>query len=118
MARVEVLLALREHQSVRVGELATLLQLAANTMSGLVQALVETGLVTRRSDPTDRRVALVGLTGAGRTQLADWERAHQQRIGDALGRLPAAEQATIREALPALDRLVEHLANPDTEVDG
>jgi DNA-binding MarR family transcriptional regulator len=117
MARVEVLLALREHQSVRVGELAALLQLAANTMSGLVQALVETGLVTRGSDPTDRRVAVVELTEAGRGQLAEWERAHQQRIGDALGHLSAAEQETIRTALPALDLLVEHLANPDLKAE-
>jgi DNA-binding MarR family transcriptional regulator len=117
MARVEVLLALREHQGVRVGELATLLQLAANTMSGLVQALVETGLVTRGSDPTDRRVAVVKLTRAGRDQLAEWERAHQQRLGDALGQLPVADQATIRAALPALDRLVEHLANPSATAD-
>ena len=113
MARVEVLLALREHQPVRVGELAALLQLAANTMSGLVQTLVETGLVTRGSDPTDRRVAIVELTDAGRGQLAEWERAHEQRIGDALGHLTATEQETIRTALPALDLLVEHLANPD-----
>ena len=115
MARVEVLLALREHQPVRVGELAALLQLAANTMSGLVQALVETGLVTRGSDPTDRRVAVVELTEAGRGQLAEWERAHEQRIGDALGHLTATEQETIRTALPALDLLVEHLANPGLE---
>jgi DNA-binding MarR family transcriptional regulator len=112
MARVEVLLALREHQPVRVGELASLLQLAANTMSGLVQTLVETGLVTRGSDPSDRRVAVVKLTDAGGDQLAEWERAHQQRLGDALGCLTATEQLTIRAALPALDRLVEHLANP------
>jgi len=117
MARVEVLLALREHQGVRVGELASLLQLAANTMSGLVQALVETGLVTRGSDPSDRRVAVVKLTHAGRDQLAEWERAHQQRLGDALGHLTVTEQLTIRSALPALDRLVEHLANPGITVD-
>lgn len=117
MARVEVLLALREHQPVRVGELATLLQLAANTMSGLVQALVETGFVTRGSDPTDRRVAVVKLTDAGGDQLAEWERAHQQRLGDALGHLTATQQSTIRAALPALDRLVEHLANPGIEAD-
>ena len=117
MARVEVLLALNEHQPVRVGELATLLRLAPNTISGLVQALVETGLVTRAPDPSDRRVAVVELTRAGRTQLTDWERAHQQRIGDALGRLLATDQASIRAALPALDRLVDHLATPATDVD-
>jgi DNA-binding MarR family transcriptional regulator len=113
MARVELLLAVDEHQAVRVGELASLLRLAPNTVSGLVQALVETGLVTRVPDPSDRRVAVVGLTDAGRTQLADWEQAHEQRIGDALDRLPPADRATIRAVLPALGLLVDHLATPD-----
>ena len=116
MARVEVLLAVHEHQPVRVGELASSLRLAPNTISGLVQALVETGLVTRAPDPSDRRVAVVELTGAGRTQLTDWERAHQQRIGDALGQLPPTDQARIRAALPALGRLVDRLATPAPDV--
>jgi len=116
MARVELLMALQEHQPVRVGRLANLLRLAPNTVSGLVQAVVESGLVTRAPDPADRRVAVVELTPAGHAQLADWERAHQQRIGDALGRLPASEQASIRGALPALALLVDHLATPGLEV--
>lgn len=113
MAQVELLLALQEHRAVRVGELASLLRLAPNTVSGLVQVLVETGLVTRAPDASDRRVAVVELTDAGRTKLAEWERSHRSRIGEALGRLPEAERATIRAALPALDRLVDHLASPD-----
>ncbi len=112
MARVELLMALQERQPLRVGELANLLRLAPNTVSGLVQALVEAGLVTRVPDPSDRRVAVVGLTPAGCTELAGWERAHQQRLGHALGGLPAAEQASILAALPALALLVDHLATP------
>jgi DNA-binding MarR family transcriptional regulator len=111
MAQVELLLALQEHRSVRVGELAGLLRLAPNTVSGLVQVLVEADLVTRAPDASDRRVAVVELTDAGRSKLADWERSHQSRIGDALGRLPDADRATIRAAMPALDRLVDHLAD-------
>lgn len=109
MARVELLLALREHQPVRVGQLADLLHLAPNTVSGLVQTLVEKGFVTRAPDPCDRRVALVELTRAGGTQLADWEQAHEQRIGHALGQLPLADQASIMAALPGLALLVDHL---------
>ncbi|WP_242448121.1 MarR family transcriptional regulator [Cellulomonas sp. WB94] len=115
MAQVELLLALDEHGSVRVGELATLLRLAANTVSGLVQVLVENGLVTRAPDPSDRRVAVVALTAAGRLKLDDWGRAHEQRIGDALDRLAPGDRATVRAALPALARLVDHLASPELD---
>lgn len=115
MAQVELLLALHDHQPARVGQLANLLRLAPNTVSGLVQVLVEAGLAARAPDPGDRRVALVTLTEAGRTKLADWEQAHQQRIGNALNQLPTADQTTVRAALPALARLVDHLAAPTVE---
>jgi DNA-binding MarR family transcriptional regulator len=111
MAQVELLLALREHRSPRVGELATLLRLAPNTVSGLVQTLVESGLATRAPDPSDRRVAVVALTAAGRAKLGDWEQAHRQRFASALGQLPAADQASILAALPALAALVDRLAS-------
>ncbi|HEX5333112.1 MAG TPA: MarR family transcriptional regulator [Cellulomonas sp.] len=118
MAQVELLLALDEHGSVRVGELATLLRLAPNTVSGLVQVLVENGLVTRVPDASDRRVAVVALTAAGHLKLDDWARAHEQRIGNALDRLAPDDRVTVRAALPALARLVDHLATPDLEAAG
>lgn len=115
MAQVELLLALHDHQPARVGQLANLLRLAPNTVSGLVQVLVEAGLAARAPDPGDRRVAVVTLTAAGRVKLADWQQAHQQRIGNALDQLPVADQTTVRIALPALARLVDHLAAPAAE---
>lgn len=112
MAQVELLLALHDHQPIRVRELAILLRLAPNTVSGLVQVLVESGFAARGPDSTDRRVAVVSLTEAGRNKLVDWEQAHQQRIGTALDRLSAEDQDFVRSALPALARLVDHLAAP------
>ncbi len=73
--------------------------------------------MTRGSDPTDRRVAVVKLAGVDRGQLAEWERAHQQRLGDALEHLTATEQSTIRAALPALGLLIARLANPGLKVE-
>ena len=110
MAQIELLMALQDQPS-RVGELAARLRLAGNTVSTLVQQLVEAGFVHRGPDPADRRVAVVTLTDAGSRQLADWDRAHQQRIGDALGELSGADRTAIRAALPALARLVDQLAD-------
>jgi DNA-binding MarR family transcriptional regulator len=114
MVQVELLLALHDHQPVRVGQLANMLRLAPNTVSALVQVLVEAGLAARAPDSCDRRVAVVTLTGAGCNKLADWEQAHQQRMGNASTnsrRRPDARQA----ALPAVARLVDHLAGPTIE---
>ncbi|MDT7601322.1 MAG: hypothetical protein QOK26_3399 [Pseudonocardiales bacterium] len=112
MAQVELLLALRDRAPARIGELATRLKLAPNTISGLVQQLVEARLVGRGPDPTDRRVAAVTLTPAGLAKLDEWELAHQRRLGAALAELGADDQAAVRYALPELARLVERLAEP------
>ncbi|MDT7676515.1 MAG: hypothetical protein QOD82_4417 [Pseudonocardiales bacterium] len=72
MAQVELLLALREREPARIGELATRLKLAPNTISGLVQQLVEARLVGGGPDPADRRVAAVTLTPAGLAKLDEW----------------------------------------------
>ncbi|HWN32354.1 MAG TPA: MarR family transcriptional regulator [Pseudonocardia sp.] len=112
MAQVELLLALREREPARIGELASRLKLAPNTISGLVQQLVEARLVGRGPAPADRRVAAVTLTPAGLAKLDEWELAHHRRLSAALADLGTADQAAVRAALPALARLVERLAEP------
>jgi DNA-binding MarR family transcriptional regulator len=112
MAQVELLLALREGGPARIGELAARLTLAPNTISGLVQQLVEARLTARGPDRTDRRVAVVTLTPAGAAKLGEWELAHHRRLSAALAGLGTADQAAVRSALPALARLVEKLAEP------
>jgi DNA-binding MarR family transcriptional regulator len=109
MAQIELLMALQD-QPGRVGDLAARLRLAGNTVSTLVQQLVQAGFVHRSPDAMDRRAAVIGLTDAGRGQLADWDAAHQQRIGDALSELSPADRTAIQAALPALDNLVAELA--------
>jgi DNA-binding MarR family transcriptional regulator len=112
MAQVELLMALADHAPAKIGRLATLQRLAPNTVSGLVQQLVEAGLASRETDPTDRRVARVTLTEAGHRQLVEWRAAHERRIGSALDRLPPADRDAIMHALPGLNLLVDQLTKP------
>jgi DNA-binding MarR family transcriptional regulator len=117
MAQVELLMALADNAPAKIGQLAALQRLAPNTVSGLVQQLVEAGLASRETDPTDRRVARVTLTEAGHRQLDEWRAAHERRIGSALDRLPPGDRDAIMLALPGLDQLVRQLTKP-AEPDG
>jgi DNA-binding MarR family transcriptional regulator len=54
---------------VRQSVLAGLLEVAARTVTEMVDGLERDGLAERQDDPTDRRAKLVGLTAAGRTAL-------------------------------------------------
>lgn len=112
MAKVELMQCLAERDGARVGEIAMLLRLAQNTVSGLVQQLVEGGYVDRETDPADRRAVRITLSLTGRARLADWQHAHEERIGGALDGLDAGDRGAIHAALPALSRLVESLAEP------
>ncbi|SNQ49795.1 Transcriptional regulator [Frankia canadensis] len=111
MAQVELLQCLAERESTRVGELAVLLRLAPNSVSTLVQQLADVGYLHRERDPADRRAALLRLTPAGAAALAGWQRAHERRLGIALGRLAERDRAAIMAALPALSNLVEELGD-------
>jgi DNA-binding MarR family transcriptional regulator len=115
MAQVELLLTLEELAPARIGDLAERLHLAGSTVSGLVGQMISSGLVRRQTSRADRRAAVVTLTPAGRARLAEWEQAHEARIGSAFERLSATDRAAINLALPALRRLTELLneSRPD-----
>ena len=109
MAQIELMQALSDRSPARVGDLAARQRLSTSTVSGLIGQLMTAGLVVRGTHADDRRVAVVELTEAGRRQLADWQSAHQRRIGAALERLESGEQEAVAAALPALAKLVEYL---------
>jgi DNA-binding MarR family transcriptional regulator len=115
MAQVELLQNLAELAPVRVGDLADRLHLANSTVSGLVGQMMDAGLVARHTDRSDRRAASVALTDDGRARLAEWERAHEQRIGAALDELSTANRMSVVRALPALRRLAEILSREHPE---
>jgi DNA-binding MarR family transcriptional regulator len=110
MAQVELLQSLADSAPARVGDLAQRLRLASSTVSGLISQMMNAGLVERRTDPGDRRVAVLELSADGRRQLAGWHAAHLERITAALGQLAPADRVAIDAALPALSRLVDRLA--------
>lgn len=61
-----VMLALWEHEPLRVGELADRLSLEPATLSPLLKRLEAGGHLTRGRDPDDERALAVSLTPAGR----------------------------------------------------
>ena len=61
-----VMLALWQHGSQTVGQLAGLVSLEPATLSPLLKRLAASGYVTRRRDPDDERSLQISLTPAGR----------------------------------------------------
>lgn len=78
-----------------VGEVARDLDLRPHSAVGLIDRLVQSGMVRRRADPVDRRRVHVVLTPRG------------ERI---LERLSAAHREELRRLRPALQELLDHIA--------
>ncbi len=112
-AQMDVLRVVVTETQPRVQDVAARLHLAPNTVSTLVAALVDRGLVLRRADAEDRRVVRLSPTAQARRRIAAW-RARRTDVVDAhLRRLPAADRRALARALPVLERLTESLEDDD-----
>jgi MarR family transcriptional regulator for hemolysin len=72
------------------------------SMSKLVDGLVARKLVTRQTDPTDRRRMTLALTRSGQTALEASRSATRACLAESLAALTDAERATVVKAMEAL----------------
>jgi DNA-binding MarR family transcriptional regulator len=79
-ARLRLLLAVEDAGQIRMNELATSLGIRARTVTALVDALEQEGMLSRLPDPTDRRATLLQVTKATQTHFQH-VRLLQQQIG-------------------------------------
>lgn len=92
-SRAQVLWELNRRGPVPQRVLADVLEVSARNVTGLVDALVATGFVTREPHPSDRRATLVTLTRHGIRTVEAWDLA-QREFADALFTPMAAEEFT------------------------
>ncbi len=90
-----------------LGDLATKLSVSAPTMSGLVTALVREGLVTRETDPSDRRRVTVRITPEGADQLARADADALDVLAARFAGLSGGEILTLEKGLALLRRALE-----------
>jgi DNA-binding MarR family transcriptional regulator len=96
MSQAKVLYLVASAGEIHMAELPGRLGVSLSTVSGLVDRLVDHGLLVRREDPADRRQVVVGMTEAG---VAAIER---------------FRELNVRQLRELLDR-VEPIALPDVE---
>jgi DNA-binding MarR family transcriptional regulator len=105
-AQVEVLRVVADRPGIGVAAAARELHLATNSVSTLVNQLVEGGLLHRQPDPDDRRATRLEVTAAAADRMAAWRRARTGLVADALTGLSEEDTTAIEQALPALEKLM------------
>jgi len=90
------------NEGASLSEVGDHIGLTLPTMSLLVDGLVARGLISRRTDPEDRRRMTLTLTAAGRARLESARSATMGDLEERLRQLPASDQATITLAMRML----------------
>lgn len=108
-SRATVLWHVRRHGPATQRELAHAMNVSARTITGLVDALVDTGFVTREPHPTDRRANLVTFTGHGTRTVEAMERQQQQFVDLLFGEMPDERFRCFVDGLDDLLRRLEDL---------
>jgi DNA-binding MarR family transcriptional regulator len=92
----------------RITDLAASEGVMQPSMTALVSALERSGLVERRRDPSDRRVALVALTSDGMDYIRARRQAGVEVFAQLIDALPADEVKSLLAAATAITH-IQHL---------
>ena len=114
VAQLELLAALTEHPRSRPGQLARRLNMRANTVTTIVNALSDREMLSRVTSADDRRAVELTVTEAGRQAVHSWQAVNAAMLHEALSTLPARQRRVLAAAVPALDalaRAVDRLAD-------
>jgi DNA-binding MarR family transcriptional regulator len=109
MAQAKALHLIGHGGPITMSALASRLGVTASTTSGLVDRLVERGLVDRRSDPADRRQVVVDVTADGRRLIDDFRELGSGEFRKILSRLSSDELDVLSRAIQIL---ISHVPTP------
>lgn len=114
-SRAHVLWELQRRGPSTQRALADALKVAPRTITTLIDALVETGFVTRESHPTDRRATLITFTAHGAHTTRELLDGHRRLARDLFAELP---DEVLDGFDGGLDHLIAHLRALAVQKDG
>jgi DNA-binding MarR family transcriptional regulator len=109
-SHIEVMRALAAEPSMSPGRLATRLNLARSTVSNLIRAMVDAGLVERSITAGDLRGATLTASPKAVKLLAEYDAASSRVLADALDELSRHNREAIAAALPGLAEITSILS--------
>lgn len=92
----------RAPDGILLGELSRRMMVSNGNITGLVERLVQEGLIQRETPASDRRAVRVSLTEAGRTAFAAMATEHAGWVGELLAGLAPSEREALSHHLTSL----------------
>ncbi|HVU60772.1 MAG TPA: MarR family transcriptional regulator [Mycobacteriales bacterium] len=94
------------HGPLRIGDLAEREGVTAPTATRVVASLEDAGLLSRSSDPSDRRTSYIALTDAAREKLESVRGAQATALVQRLSDMSPADVQRLLDLLPILESLL------------
>jgi DNA-binding MarR family transcriptional regulator len=107
--QLAALSALEVHHAMTPGELAEHEKVQPPSMTRVIAVLTERELVAKSPHPTDRRQVILTVTDEGRAVVHRVRRRKDAWLAQRLAELTEAERATLRAAVPILEKLSQSL---------
>jgi len=104
--QLSALVTVEQCGPLRLSDLARREAVTAPTMSRVLSALDEQGLVVRNPDPQDARGVLITLSKLGATRLGEVRTHRTALVARRLTRLDDAQRRALAAAMPALEALL------------
>lgn len=111
-----VLAAIKSRGSLRLSDLASILERSPNSMSMLVDRMVKGGLVERTRDKKDRRTVFVTMTDKGRQAIAPAVPEGWQLIHKVLSPLSYDQQRGLADMLETVRCELVRYLNPEMDM--
>ncbi|WP_285574683.1 MULTISPECIES: MarR family winged helix-turn-helix transcriptional regulator [unclassified Streptomyces] len=108
-AQIALLRHVEANDGATVRRAAEALLMKPNNVSALVTQLTEQGLLERRPDPADKRIAHLHLTSTSRQQLTEVQNLMSGLVAEALQTMTEGELDALGSALGALHALNDRL---------
>ncbi|NTW98868.1 MAG: winged helix-turn-helix transcriptional regulator [Geobacteraceae bacterium] len=118
MVQSHILFEVRRSVNPSMQQVAEELGMDVTTFSRQVKNLEEKGLVSRRVSPDDRRVSLLGLTGAGSLVLEKIDGYMAVQLEKVFGRMSAFEHETVVRSLGLLNDVLKQVAHGTARKEG
>lgn len=94
-------------------DVAAQLKVAPSTVSNLVRAMAQSGLVRRVPQPDDLRAVVLTASPEALVLLERYDKASTSALAQVVAQLSSTDRAALSAALPILERLVVELEQQD-----
>ena len=115
IGQLKSLLFISNHGATTTGKLAAVLKVTPTNMTGVVDRLLEKNLITRTTNPDDRRELVLRMTPSGEELVTELRQKRKERLTELFNRLTDEEAAIVTQALKLMVTVIESReSNPDS----